>query len=168
MPPRIRSQKSPYHLQLREIVIDMYAVDRLSYQQISDRLGGKPCKWTVGKIIREYKDKGYAVAKKGRKGMQHDDVRKFDIHAWEVLVDLVERDSQARLQDYADEMEALLGGSWTPQDVSRALAESGFVKKRVVNLALEASPELQAKYRSLVQQRGYSAENYVFIDEVAR
>jgi hypothetical protein len=59
-----------------------------------------------------------------------------------------------------------LGSTWSTQDVSRALKEAGFTWKCVTNLAAEADPEKMRMYREMCTNRGYEAENYVFIDEV--
>ena len=73
---------------------------------------------------------------------------------------------QILLKDLASLMTYRLGDQWSKQDVSKALQSAGFVSKVVFNLAAEARPDLQAKYRHMCEMRGYAALNYVCIDEV--
>jgi transposase len=137
----------------------------LSYKAISSLLNNKPSVITVGEICREYQRTGRCFARMGRRGVRNV-LRKFDLDAWEVLLELVNMEETATLGELSREMQARLGSPWTRCEVSKALKESGFVRKKLVNLAVEADPELQAKYERLVKRRGDSAEQFVFIDEV--
>lgn len=74
--------------------------------------------------------------------------------------------SPLRAAELADAMTDRLGGAWSTQDVSRALNESGFVWKRVINLPAETDPEKMKSYRETCFARDYSTESYVFMDEV--
>jgi len=159
------SQHSPYDSQLRRRVVYQHFVGGLGYKEISGLLGGKPAARTVGRICAEYKKRGRWGAKRGRLGSTNV-FRKFDDIAWEVLVMLVQEEETSTLQEIGDEMERRLGRKWTSGEISMAMKESGFVRKKLVNRAVEAKPELQAKYRRLVERRGYSADMCVFIDEV--
>ena len=137
----------------------------MSYNQISRIFGGYPCTRTVMVICRDFQRDGRVIGKVGRRGIQHEG-RKFDSLAWELLMDMVNRDDQMLLYEMADLMSRKLGQIWSVQDISKALEEAGFVRNAVFNRAAEARHDLQAKYKQLCLSRGYSFEHYVFIDEV--
>ena len=63
-------------------------------------------------------------------------------------------------------MEEFLGSTWSMQDVSRALHESGFVWKCVENKAAELDPFKMQLYREMWDRRGYTVNQPVFVDEV--
>ncbi len=62
-------------------------------------------------------------------------------------------------------MKQYLGGTWSVQDVSRAL-HSGFVWKCVENKAAELDPLKMQLYREMWSRRGYTVNQPVFVDEV--
>ena len=151
---------SPYSVQLRERVVYKRVVEHQSYAQISEGFGGNPCIETVEVICQDFtRAGGRVLAKQGREGIVHEN-RKFDVLAWELLVDAVESSPQLLLKDLASLMSFRLGEQWSEPDVSKVLKSAGFVRKVVFNLAAEARPELQAKYRQLCELRGHVAANY--------
>ena len=66
--------------------------------------------------------------------------RKSDMDAWDVLLEIIQTDL---LNEIADLMRDRAGGDWSVNDVSKALNEAGFVRKRVHKRATEADPLCQ-------------------------
>ncbi|EFJ40374.1 hypothetical protein VOLCADRAFT_108189 [Volvox carteri f. nagariensis] len=77
-------------------------------------------------------------------------LRKFDEIAAQTLVELVQADDQAMLSHLATAMTNLLGTLWSVPDISRALSELGYVRKKVFTRAFEARESVQLAYRELV------------------
>lgn len=160
-----RHQHSPYGVQLREAVVYMYFTLGYSMSEVAFHFGGHPNRDTVSRIVKDYLQQGEVVAPAGRTGVIHA-TRKFDALAWETLLYLVQADSQSTLYDLARGMEEFLGSTWSMQDVSRALHESGFVWKCVENKAAELDPFKMQLYREMWDRRGYTVNQPVFVDEV--
>lgn len=78
----------------------------------------------------------------------------------------MQSEEQETLQDLAILMSRRLGQPWHTWDVQRALEESGYVWKCVVNRAAEACPEKQQLFIDTCLMHGCTACNYVYLDEV--
>ena len=131
----MNKQQCPYDKHLRDRVVYRRVVYGETYADISYYYGGRPCRRTVLRICNEYYEHRRVIRKRGRKGIEHSGTRKFDILAWEVLMEIVAADPQALLKEMAELMTFRLGDSWSEKDVSRALHESGFVQNQVFNRA---------------------------------
>jgi transposase len=158
-------QHSPYDDQLCGVVVEMSLCQGMTQAQIAAACGNHPCERTVGKILARFHAGGSErLQLQGRHGVQHAN-RKFDLIAFEVLLEAVE-DEQVLLSDLADHMHERLGGTWSCVDVWRALKEAGFVRKVVWNRAVEADPAKQKAWMEWVESRGLQPNMLVFMDEV--
>ncbi|PNG99758.1 hypothetical protein TSOC_014457, partial [Tetrabaena socialis] len=91
-----------------------------SYADVAKFFDGRPCERTVGEIVRRFRVTGDVT------------------------------DDQALLSELADTMGHYLPGTqWSINDISLALHELGYVRKRVFTRAMEAREDAQASYRDV-------------------
>ncbi|EFJ43241.1 hypothetical protein VOLCADRAFT_106872 [Volvox carteri f. nagariensis] len=137
-----------YSKQVRERVCHLYFDEGYTQAQIAEAFGHRPCERTVHAIIQSYVANGDVLPLRGQTGTRK--LRKFDEIAAQTLVELVQADDQAMLSDLATAMTNLLGTLWSVPDISRALSELGYVRKKVFTRAFEARESVQLAYRELV------------------
>ncbi|EFJ44369.1 hypothetical protein VOLCADRAFT_106409 [Volvox carteri f. nagariensis] len=137
-----------YSKQVRERVCHLYFDENYTQAQIAEAFGHRPCERTVHAIIQSYVANGDVLPLRGQTGTRKP--CKFDEIAAQTLVELVQADDQALLSDLATAMTNLLGTLWSGPDISRALSELGYVRKKVLTRAFEARESAQLAYRELV------------------
>lgn len=95
------------------------------------------------------------------------DARKFNELHRQVLVEIVMEGELLNLHDLAGAVFRVCGFLCTAAEVWRALDEIGFSRVRITTHSAEANPEQQRVWREKCNVMGYTADNFVFLDEVA-
>ena len=98
---QITRQHSPYDLQTRAAVCQIYFSEGVSMADIANRYGNHPNRDTVSRIVQDYVDKDCTVvALQGRLGSLHLD-RRFNDTVLDALMIIIQ-----------DEEQFLLRGKW--------------------------------------------------------